>query len=490
MSRHIAGLRDKLELKSQIVRDGYSRNFIYPTLFVFLLSLPLLHPDVFPAGRLLIFIIACLVGFKSVYTTFFILTASIIIPDQGLAPFTATQLSLVIWMFSWLIWQRDFHVHISRKHIFYCAPCLFWIAISGLTNSDYFMLNQFFKGLVVSLIAYHILSLENVKPELCFLHVLLGVSLAAIPWYLITFLHVSGFETKILREFGRLEYLSLTGLVRYSITKQDPNAISMLLNFLFWGAINILIRIRSLKILFSRVLLILLAGISIPPLIATNSRTALITFALAGTLTILLWVKESILGRKYRLIGKNEDSSGRRKNKYERMQIILPVVMFAFAIIAIVASQATFNLIEFQWMDRITSVADTIMQKGLDDRGLIFSSAWNEIKGSPFYGIGLNTFLMHYNLASHNTFLDFGLAAGIPGMIAFIIIAALPIFSFLFRLQRSLPSTSIYIVCYCVIIIGMMSLSIEGDKLFWMLWSMIVFTIEKSSRLDRQNVSR
>lgn len=453
--------------------DAYSRQFVRPMIVVLIAVFPLLNQNFPTTLRPLLFVVACAVGFRSVYTTFLVLAASVVIPDQGFGPFTATHVALLMWGASWFLWQRDRRFCLPRSGSALLYVLGVWLTITALLTSDTAMLFEFLKAVAVGMIAYHMLSLDNVRPELCLLSMVLGTALAAMPWYFESVLHLPGFVNRSNIVFYNIR----SGGFRYAIAKQDPNAITILLNVMSWGALNLGLRARSFALPFSGWWLVLLATLAFPPLVAADSRTGYLVFLLAAFVTGALWLatQPGVLTSLVRYRVSLRVASGRRT------PALATLVLVALLIAALLIGAERYAGPE--WYDRIATTFTVLAERRLDDREDRFSEAWAVISASPVFGVGIDGYqnIPGFVNVPHNTFLDMGIAGGVPGMIAFALAVFWPAAQCLIRLKRIHASTVVGLVCYVVILGEMMSLSMVGDKLFWILWAFLVLAAEQTA---------
>lgn len=460
--------------------DAYSRQFMRPTVIVLLLIVPLLNLNLPAPLRPLLFTVACVVGFKSVYATFLVLAASVVVPDQGFGPFTATQVALLVWAVSWLLWQRDRRLYLSRTGAALLYLLALWLVIAALMTSDTTLLLEFLKAVGVGLVAYQTLALEDVKPELCLLSMLLGAVLAAVPWYLESVLHLPGFTNQRMLSDASFIYWSRSGGMRYAIAKQDPNAVSILLNLAFWGLLNVALRAQRFDLPLSNKQLALLAVLALPPLIAAESRAGYLVFALIGTLTLVLWLVERPRHPGPSVFSSNGVTTGQRQD----LRPYLLVTFFAVALLLSALLLAPASSLAPDWSNRITGTFDVLLERGLDDRADRYSEAWMAISVAPVFGTGTRAYMAAPEFVNvpHNTFLDVGVGAGIPGMLVFAIILLWPFMRYFVQLERAQPSATVAVIGFAVILTEMMSLSMVGDKLLWMLWAILIFLSEQSAR--------
>lgn len=453
--------------------DRYSRKYVLFTVIAFVGSLALLNKD-FPDGlRLAFYLLIIMIGFKSVYATFFLLAASVILPDIGLHPVTATQLVLVAWLISWTLWSKNHRIFLPRKGLFPLSIFLMWLFVTAMMNSDFYLLSEVAKAVAVGFVAYHMTRLKNVRTDLCFMNVILGASLSIIPWNLTNIFGWTAYELENVRS----SFFLSNGGYRYAISKQDPNAIALLINIAFWGAVNILLRTNNRKKRSSDILMIAICVFSLPPIIAAGSRGGLMVFIVSAAMTLLLWLIDISRGRKNHL---REDRSWNRPSRRLPLgnAVILTCLFLIMLAIMAMSVKKSFNV---PWNYQVTNTLERLRLYGLDDRAQRFSEAWSVIKNSPLKGIGTTEYLVrNVGKSPHNTALDVGVAAGVPGMILYILVMALPIFYSYRGLRWEHPTPSAYLVCYIVVVISMMSLSIIGDKFFWIFWFLIMVFCEQA----------
>jgi hypothetical protein len=451
-----------------IRRDAYSRNLFPSVVFVLIISVALMNWNMSNTYRLPLLTVASIIGVHSVYATFTLLASSIVIPDFGL-PFTATQFVLLVWIFGWLVWQRDHRFYISYNAVFLLSPFVLWVAISAAVTYDFTLVLQILKVIAVVFVTYHVLSLDRIRPELILLSIFLGTCLSTVPLYLGAFLNIPGFEVSHVGEHSL--YYSQIGILRYSITKQDPNAVSLLLSLTFWGMLNLGMRARMLDLPVSRKWLVIIASLCIPPMVMAQSRGSFVVFVVTATLTILLGLFERFNVSKSIKI--TSFPFPKTNVQLSTILVVIPVFMISLVIIG--------HVLDMKWSTIINSVMDILAYRGLDDRSLRFSEAWNHIASAPLFGVGTVIYLETTASAPHNIFLDVGIAAGLPGMAFFLSVVLMPVLLYVFNPKLIAKDISIAIITYLTCLGFMLSLSIIGDKIFWCLWAFLIYMLRKQS---------
>ncbi len=462
--------KDSLTLPS----DLFTRKYVFYSLIAFISTILLLNRNFPEKLRFIFLLLISFFSFKSVYTTFFILTTSTMIPDIGLGPFTATQVVLITWVFSWVIRRGKCHLFLSKRIIYILLPFLCWLIISGIITSDYFILIEAIKGIVIGLVAYQMMQVKHIRPGLCLLNIIYGTSVAAVIWYLTKIFGISSFD------LGNIRVPVFSGRygVRFSIFKQDPNSLAMLLNIALWGGLN---TIKDMRLIlngkFNAILLLCVSVGTIIPLIETQSRGGLIVSIMALFLTITLW-------RLHKTNRRQEDTYyGIHYKRWLHNRIYSNVVAIVTLFLTLVSLIAIANLTlgDSIWKNQFENTLSTIKESGLDDRSIRFQEAKSSILASPILGVGMNAYLLNnFNNYPHNTLLDVGVGAGIPGMILFLLMASIPIFFYLRKIKFVDPITNTAVICYLIILGAMMSMSMIGDKLFWILWFIIISLEEQS----------
>jgi len=429
----------------------------YLKLFIGILYIVFLMNEHYPNNLRFIFFLAItlfLVSYEELF--FFILTASIIVPDIGFGQFTATQIALISSIISLIIIKK-------RKLTFRFFPfgftllIILWLLFTSIYTKDLFLLKELLKGLFLGFILIQYINTNGLNIKKSIKNYFYGLSLLVVPWYLENIFKLSSFHIENIRSAS---YQGIIG-ERYAIYKQDPNALAMITNIIFWAFVNILIYEaidRSKEKGKSLLIYILISIASLLILIMTQSRMGIIVFFIGGIITIinLFYIKN--LNKKMIL----------------NIVFIFLISLLIFGLIIKIIGDKTFYL--------NTSVKENIIriyEKGLDDRQIRFSEALDIVKANPITGIGLNSYLYSVGTYSHNTFLDVAICSGIPGLILFILLTLLPIIYYL-NYNQANHEIKMVMITYLLTIISMMSLSMIGDKIFWSCWFLLYYFKKKN----------
>jgi O-antigen ligase len=324
--------------------------------------------------------------------------------------------------------------------------------------------------------------LRYVRIELCLFNVILGASLALVPWLMNNLFKITSFEIENIRASV---YLGSSGF-RYAIAKQDPNAITILLNIVFWGAVNMFLWEYFGKRIRLGILLLFLSIFALPSIIDSESRGGFIVFTLTLVITTIVWY----LARKHLSDEQKENLTQKARSQgrgyIKKSDVVLGIIIILIGTILLGID----NTRKVDWKNRIDNTIYALKEKGLDDRAIRFKEAWEIIRKSPVSGVGTKEFIAsNFGNAPHNTFLDIGIGAGLPGIVLFALVVFMPLYFQLTRRKTIESINNVNTVCYFVIISSMMSLSMVGDKLFWVFWSFSIYLYEKQCILAPYNTS-
>lgn len=387
--------------------------------------------------RLFIFIISCLISFNNVYSFIFLLVASILIPDNGFYSFTATQIATILFVSISFIRYKKIYVF-SPKHIHYFVLFIIWLLFTSILNKDGFILKEVLKGFIIGFIFYNSISLSNLNNFKAVYYKLLGLAII-IPIIFSNILKIDIFYSENMRSPLFVGYEG----IRFAGIKQDPNALAVIINLIIWGFFNLVMKENKPKILkIILYLLIILSGLYI--LIYTQSRGGYILFVFGALITLIfqfIQTKKGIIRNKKKL----------------------------YFILAAVLIGGTIIVIKNHYI--ISLVLKNLYEKKLDYRSANYKDALAIIIDNPYFGYGFEKYVFKENFGyPHNTFLDVGVASGLVGILLFFIITLIPILIYFKNNLIKNISGSIVLIFYLLILLAMQSLSMHGDKLFWINW--------------------
>ena len=385
-----------------------------------------------------------LISFATPVSGLLYLSAAQVIPNPSGCPLTSAQMALA----SFFLWQfakgkiTDIF-RMGRPLWMAVAPFFIWSAGLALTRGDYkFGLLLLFAILTGCAVAALVGQSGN-RLVTCLVMFLAGQALAMCLFWIVR-LHL-GVPTQAfaIELFGD----STVEEARIGTAKGNANMLGVPMALVCIGAIGWFIsrpKQNWLAVLFALVWL----AVAGPPLIASGSRGGIV--ALAGGVVFHL-----VIGIR---AGKSFTSA-----------------LLALAVLLAVLVLGLHRLgLDERWQDMIQRQEKQQSERGnlIAGRKLEWTAAWKGILDSPLFGGGHVEILSFQDAPemweAHSTYLDAGLAGGLPGMALFCWLALKPILE-LWRRRREAVIGWLLAV-YAVSIISIGSTSAMQSKHFWMLW--------------------
>jgi O-antigen ligase len=244
------------------------------------------------------------------------------------------------------------------------------------------------------------------------------------------------------------------------ISAHDPNATAINIGAALIGLLFLLIPSKmghrksnqGIRILGGSILVLIL----IPALISTMSRAAIGGLVLTTVIFSIILIRQG------------------------RLQIPTLMKWSVVCVIFTIAIYGVSSTGRIKTLDTVYNLYQFSM-KGEGKRSLtVKTELWSEalltIWTAPLFGIGnMNAFRERnkYEADIHNTYLDFGVFAGLPALFIFIWIITLP----LRKIKRlkipkdSLIVSMLAVYTYCLITIFF--ISVPGNKVLWIIWTML-----------------
>jgi O-antigen ligase len=332
---------------------------------------------------------------------------------------------------------------------------LFWTTVAAFYNSDFKLEIEMLKAVVIGLTALYLYSAARQPRDRVALALLAGLSV----FFTVLFFYNTGLASP------PLQYFRGSGLVRLWHGRQDPNSTAVIANMIAAGGLGLSAYVsgRSQRILVTIAVLLAIAAC-----VMTDSRGGLV--GLAGI---------SVLFAGYAAVG-----------SIRQMRILKRIAIFSsLGIVLVLVLLAVSSTFAGEIRSRFESMVATIQDKGLDTRGRAMGMALDRIAENPIFGGGYGEY---YNdqigsgmaiAVAHNTFLDFALAGGWTGATLFGCFAVLPFIRHASTRVRETSSLPLLLM-YAALCFGMLSLSMVGEKAYWMLWCILMGT-SPYDRLER-----
>jgi len=421
---------------------------------------PVLHSGL---GTILTYALPA-ISYLSPVTGFFFIACSQFVPFPQGSPHNPAQAGVLVWLPIILLRYRRLNLH-EVWRLWPVVPCLLWFMV--LTGEAiYFPNSEYFKALVYSVIACQLVNESRGRYLKCLLGLCLGALLVMTAYWASQF----GLPVEI-NDWGA----EREGIARMGSVRADSVMVWPALLLGISGLLGLQIAFASRRSprpspRWITYLTMALCVASLPALVATMCHGALAGLAL---------VVAALIGAGF-MAGKE----GAFANA--RFQIL---IKWSAAGIAVIIGFFVFNA--FDLRTKLLTLDDHFMN-ATEDLGVAASrtGVWhdsiNTIMKYPVLGIRVtgdreeitSEYAPLGEYLSHNVFLDYGRAIGIPGML----LVAFFFFYPAVKMWRSddrvryLP----FLLAHFAMFIFWMSLSYQFYKTFWGLWMLMAMVPTKA----------
>lgn len=247
------------------------------------------------------------------------------------------------------------------------------------------------------------------------------------------------------------------GVERFSAGLGDFNYIGACILVAFIGALSVYLFNKELKFK-KRLFFLIISLASIPSIIATLSRTSILGIIISVLLILILTLHRRLIDIK-KLIN----------------------ILFSLTIITIIFTFTQSELIE----NYRTAFVEFVNESNIKDaRGMIFSSHIDNIINNPFFGD--KVYINGVEFAAHNVFIQVASDYGILTFILFVyMVLWIPYKRYV---EYSNLDNIAYFLMYLICIYSMMSLSIGGWKIFWLLWLILILLNQNRVSNNKQHL--
>ena len=404
----------------------------------------------------------CLFSLSSPLPAMVALGASQVVADPAGLPLTLAQCLFVAWVGHWLVGRKRVDYRSMRVLLLWVLPYLIVAkALNYMKWGEVLYVDSFDLAVLVGVMAaWYVGQLRG--------RILLGVlcvAVSASPSVMTYWLHVAGVATEGMSADKGIGVASI-GLGRGDGNFSGISISLAALSFLAFGML------AQQHIWRSRARLGLVPCLcmgfflaSIPPVFATMSRGAVLTFfgGLAFVIVAALYATES---------------GGVRVIAFGVLSSIVGVV--AFKASEGLADQYVLPLWEFS----ANQMGNSLMMS----RAETWGAAFQELSLSPLIGTTpetqVSTIQYGYAYCSHNVWLDVGRGSGVPGMLWFTAFFFYPLFG-VFR--RCSKSDALILCCpFVILLLVFMNLSVINLKVFYEVWVLAVAAAQAGGRMDRE----
>ena len=393
-------------------------------------------------------IIWALLGFisynKAEYSIFY-LVLSQILPDISGIPGNLAQWAIIIWFLYRVISRRKIHFEILKPIALFIMPLLIWLSISAIANNElpfYFM--ELIKGAVFIYITYDAVQDRDVDFVEIGAYIILACLFAGITFW-------TGERASLNESVGFLG--SNRGFIRIEGLRGNANVVMVFLSFALVGIIHrwIQSQFTGFKVFWGSFGSLLISTIlCIPPLISTQSRT--VYFLLAIMLLIIIFL---------------EIPHVKKIDKF--VSVVVEIVIFLAVVIG------ALNLFLPSWSLRIQSLVRYQSEESdlFSGRSYVWLPGLQIVMNHPVFGTNFSEFTEMTGgfTTSHNTIIDSGIMAGIPGMVLTAIYFISPLF--IIRKNIKWRGFRLFLVLYITGLIISMAIAFQGIKIMYILWALL-----------------
>jgi O-antigen ligase len=362
--------------------------------------------------------------------------ASVSLPDVPDLRLTNTQLAVLGWVLCRALLvangvSKGLHIPKDANGL-RLALLLAWVLFAGAVHRELEVQVQVLTGVAVAVITFDATRKVGDTRRVV-LALAAGASAATLPFWL----QLLGVPTFVVERYQ----------FRVASVKQDPNALSMIVGATWVTLLGLAIGGPRLRLWHRWVVWTLALGTGV--LVAGAASRG----AFVSVLIVLILMLTLLMPRM-----------GLKGVKMPLFIAILGLGAVALAAL-LVPSNVSF------WWERVLAMREV----GLDDRGILVQRTLSSIMTSPLVGPSWQAYINEYTTFPHNTYLDYGVASGVIGMILYVLTLAgvlVPLLGGRLRDSVHLAAPLVFLA------LDMASLSAVGDKLFWALWGAAAFQVK------------
>lgn len=425
---------------------------------------PVLHSGL---GTVLMYVLPA-VAYLSPVTGFFFIACSQFVPFPEGSPHNPAQAGVLVWLPIILLRYHRLNLN-GVWRLWPVLPWLVWCWV--LTQEPIYLPNgDYVKALVYSVIACQLVNEARGRFLKCLFGLCLGALLVMTAYWASQF----GLPVEISDWGGEREGFTRMGSVRADAVMVWPALLLGVSGLLGLQIVLASRRSPSPSPAWLTYSTIILCVASLPPLVSTMSHGAFAGLALV--VVALIWA------------GFMAGKEGAFANARFRL-----LVRWGAAGMAVIIALFVFDV--FQLRTKVTSLGqyykDTSSESGAAaSRTGVWHDSINTILKYPILGIRVtgdqeeitSEYASAGGYLSHNVFLDYGRATGIPGMLLLVFFFFYPAFN-MWRCAdriRYLP----FLLAHFAMLIFWMSLSFQFYKTFWGLWMLMAMVpIKTGSRV-------
>jgi hypothetical protein len=386
----------------------------------------------------------------------FFLCATQFLASPPDCPFTLTQLFIICFAIAYLP-RMDKLYNVKRINVWLPPFFLFlvWLSVKSLVSVEISVIAPYFLLLVTLFIFNHVLTTtEEIKSVVGSL--ILGCFISATPFWLnkigIDFLSGVRLSTEEAFRGGMMRFAAGTGDYNFI-----ASGISICIATIYVYVLNYR---RHVTLEYS--ICILIFGLSVPSLLATMSRGAVLS-------TSILCVSYSLFVLHNKFVS----------NEFRMTKKFINRIIFMFFL------GGTIFIATFPYMKEYINGLVVFQEHREESLGLLdnradkFGFAIGEIETRPILGPDPVK-----EFSSHNTFLAVGMRSGIVGLLIFIWLISKPFWS-IKKIFNNLETRSL-LMAYFSCLFAMLTLANEDFKVFWFIWIALLFlSYEKTRNISR-----
>jgi len=414
-------------------------------LLLIILAILLVQPKLLGPYGIIIWVLLGFISFnKAEYTVFYLLLSQVL-PDIMGIPGNLAQWAIIIWVIYRIFSRRKINYKILKPMASYLLPLIIWLSISAIANTELpFYFIELLKGAVFIFIIFDAVQDRDVDFVEIGAYIILACLFAGFTFW-------SGDRLTLNENVGFIG--GNRGFIRIEGLRGNANVVMVFLSFAFVGIIHrwIQAQFSGVKIfLGSSLSFLVLAILIVAPLISTQSRTTY--FVIAIMILIILFFEVPHI---------------KKINNF--------VLVFFEISILIIAIILSLNVFLPSWLLRIQ---DLILYQSTDGdlfsgRSYLWEAGLQTILKYPVFGTRFSefTFLTGGFSTSHNTIIDSGIMAGVPGIIFTIIY----LFSPLFLIKKNIKYSGfrLFLGIYLTGLLISMSIALQGIKIMYILWALM-----------------
>ena len=426
-------------------------------LFVLIGSIALHFPEIHANFAWPIVVVLSMVSFATPISGMFFLSASQVIPDPVMHPIVTPSMMAIGGFFLWQL-PRVFRFVAIRNMLLIkiAAPFFIWCSIMTMVRGNYPYVLLTTYSIITGFAATIIARQSKGRPLSCLVAFLAGQAIAATVFWIVKLglgQPVQTFDTEI---FGG----SFADSLRFGCARGNATSLGPSMGIVAVGVIShwlLVARNRSFQNWVARIAGLLLLLVVVPPLIASGCRGAMVA-VVGGLLFLVVAGLVSV----------------------RTLYLASPVIIAGGLILGTAWNQLN---LDKAWSFTIERQSHDNMYGGslISGRQNEWGAAAMGVLDSPIIGGGKIIMRSYQDnpemWASHCSYLDSGLAGGIPGMILFCFFVIYPI-KRLWR-GRHDPVVACFLAMYVMNAIVIATTSAGYVKTLWILWGIGVVLMER-----------